>query len=167
MSLFFISQALVIIAIAFDLMSFQFRERKRIVVCLFCATVLIAGHFVLLEHWTAASLMLIASIRYLTSVFSTSSKLKYFFCTASLIATLFTFSGLLSVLSCLASLLQTVAAFNKDDKRLRVMMVVGTSVWLLHNYLVGSPTAVLMSILFMSSNLIGYYRYYYKKDVVA
>ncbi len=39
-------------------------------------------------------------------------------------------------------------------------MIVGTLLWLIHNYLAGSPTAVLMELLFISSNLIGYYRYY-------
>jgi len=163
-SLFFISQVLVAIAILFDLMSFQFKERQKIVACLFCAGTLISSHFILLEHWTAASLMAIATVRYLVSIFSTSPKLKYLFWSASLIATVLTYSGLISILSFLASSIQTVAAFNKDDKRLRELMVVGTSFWLLHNYLIGSPTAVIMEVLFISSNLIGYYRYYYKKE---
>ncbi|WP_409226468.1 YgjV family protein, partial [Klebsiella pneumoniae] len=84
---------LVAIAICFDLLSFQFKERKKIVTCLFFAGVLISSHFILLEQWTAASLMIIATIRYLTSVFSTSPKLKYFFCSMSLVATIFTYSG--------------------------------------------------------------------------
>ena len=162
MSLFFISQVLVAVAIIFDLMSFQFKERKKIVGCLFCAGILISSHFVLLEQWTAASLMIIATVRYLTSIFSTSFKLKYLFCSLSIVASIVTYSGLASILSCIGSIFQTVAAFNKDDKRLRELMIVGTSFWLIHNYVIGSPTAVVMEILFISSNLIGYYRYYYK-----
>ncbi|MFC1235944.1 YgjV family protein [Vibrio sp. F74] len=164
MSAFFLSQVLVSIAIGFDLMSFQFKERKKIVACLFCAGILISSHFILLEQWTAASLMVIATTRYLMSVFSTSSKLKYLFCSASVLATFITYAGLVSVLSCLGSIFQTVAAFNKDDRRLRELMVVGTTFWLFHNYLVGSPTAVIMEVLFISSNLIGYYRHYYRKS---
>jgi len=167
MSVFFISQVLVGIAILFDLMSFQFKERKKIVACLFAAGVLISSHFILLEQWTAASLMVIATTRYLISIFSTSPKLKWLFCGSSIVATTVTFSGLVSIISCLGSLFQTVAAFNKEDKRLRELMIVGTSFWLLHNYLIGSPTAVLMEVLFISSNLIGYYRYYVKKPVAV
>ena len=111
--------------------------------------------------------MMISTTRYLISVFSTSSKLKYLFCFAAILATIFTYNGLVSVISCFGSLFQTAAAFNKDDKRLRQLMVIGTTFWLIHNYLVGSPTAVIMETLFISSNLIGYYRYYYKKDVVV
>ncbi|CAK2649337.1 YgjV family protein [Vibrio crassostreae] len=162
MTPFFLSQILVAIAIGFDLMSFQFKDRQKIVTCLFFAGTLISSHFILLGQWTAASLMVIATIRYLVSVFSTSSKLKYLFCTASVLSTALTYSGLVSVIGCFASIFQTVAAFNKDDRRLREFMIVGTALWLTHNYLIGSPTAVVMEILFISSNLIGYYRYYFK-----
>ncbi|WP_375320152.1 YgjV family protein [Aliivibrio logei] len=162
MSLFFISQILVAIAIGFDLMSFQFKERKKIVGCLFGAGILISSHFVLLEQWTAAGLMIIATVRYLTSIFSTSTKLKYLFCLLSVITSIVTYSGLASILSCIGSIFQTVAAFNKDDRRLRELMIIGTTFWLIHNYVIGSPTAVIMEILFISSNLVGYYRYYYK-----
>lgn len=163
MTPFFLSQVLVAIAIVFDLMSFQFKDRQKIVTCLFFAGTLISSHFVLLEQWTAASLMIIATIRYLVSVFSTSSKLKYLFCTASVISAIVTYAGLVSIISCFASIFQTVAAFNKDDRRLREFMIVGTALWLTHNYLIGSPTAVIMEILFISSNVIGYYRYYLRR----
>jgi hypothetical protein len=39
-------------------------------------------------------------------------------------------------------------------------MLVGTMIWITHNYLAGSPGAVLMEALFISSNLVGYFRYY-------
>ena len=129
MTPFFLSQVLVAIAIFFDLMSFQFKERKKIVTCLFCAGTLISSHFILLEQWTAASLMIIATVRYLVSVFSTSSKLKYLFCGASFISTFVTYSGLVSVISCLGSMFQTIAAFNENDRRLRELMIVGTAFW--------------------------------------
>ena len=100
-------------------------------------------------------------------MFSTSPKFKYLFCSLSVVATAFTFSGLTSVLSCFASMFQTFSAFNKDDRRLRELMIIGTSFWLVHNYLVGSPKAVVMEALFIGSNLLGYYRFYFRKNVVA
>jgi len=33
-------------------------------------------------------------------------------------------------------------------------------IWIAHNYLAGSPGAVLMEAIFTVSNLAGYYRYY-------
>ncbi len=162
MSYFVISQILVAIAIVFDLMSFQFKERRKIVFCLFIAGILITGHFVLLEQWTASGLMALATTRYLTSVFTTSKKMMVFFSVSSVVVTSLTYVGLTSIISCIGSLFQTTAAFCKDDQKLRLSMIVGTSFWLLHNYLVGSPVAVLMEVLFITSNIVGYYRYYIK-----
>lgn len=167
MTPFVISQVLVAIAIIFDLISFQFKDRKQIVTCLFFAGTLISSHFILLEQWTAASLMVIATTRYLVSVFSTAAWLKYLFCTAALVATGATYAGLVSLISCTASISQTFAAFHNDDRRLRELMMFGTSLWIVHNILVGSPTAVVLEILFLSSNLVGYYRYYLKDKAVV
>ncbi len=160
MSAFVLSQILVAIAILFDLASFQFRQRKKIVACLTFAAILIASHFVLLEQWTAACLMGIAAVRFLTSVFTTSRKLMWLFCSASLVATGLTFSGLPSVLSCTGSLLQTVAVFSQHDQRLRLITMSGTLFWITHHLVVGSPTAVVMDLMFLMSNLAGYYRFY-------
>ena len=157
---FLISQCLIGIAIIFDFFSFQFKKREQIVTCLFAAGLLITTHFALLEEWTATALMSIATLRYLSSIWTTSRKMMWFFSACSVTATAFTFAGLISVISCVGTLFQTRASFCETDKRLRQLMIVGTSFWLIHNYMVGSPGAVLMEVLFISSNLIGYYRHY-------
>lgn len=160
MSVFIWSQVLIAIAIIFDLVSFQFKQRQQIVCCLCVSGLLISAHFVLLEQWTAAGLMLLASIRYFTSIFTTSKRLMFLFLTCALVITAMTFTGLISLLSFSGTLFQTTAAFCQSDQRLRQLMILGTSLWLIHNYLAGSPTAVLMELLFIGSNIIGYYRYY-------
>lgn len=165
MSNFLLSQVLASIAICFDLLSFQFKNRKHIVCCLFFSCMFISAHFALLEEWTASIIVGIAAVRYLTGVFSTSKKLAYFFIASALAATALTYSGIPSLISCSGTVLQTFAVFSKNDKQLRQIMVVGISLWLLHNYLVGSPMAVLMEMLFLSSNLVGYYRFYIRKSV--
>lgn len=157
---FFLSQCLIGIAIIFDFCSFQFKERHKIVACLFAAGLLITTHFILLEQWTASILMSIATLRYLSSIVTTSRKMMWFFSACSVTATAFTFAGLISIISCIGTLFQTRASFCESDKRLRQLMIVGTSFWLVHNYMVGSPAAVVMELLFISSNLIGYYRHY-------
>lgn len=162
MSHFIISQILVGFAIIFDLLSFQFKERKRIVVCLMISCVLISSHFVLLGHWTAACLGLLAAIRFLTGLFSTSKKLMSVFICSSIVVSFVTFAGTLSILSCLGSVFGTTGTFCRNDKQLREFMLIGTCLWLIHNILAASPAAVLMEALFISSNLVGYYRFYLK-----
>jgi hypothetical protein len=163
MSLFALSQLLVGIAIGFDLLSFQFKERRRIIACLIVSCLLIAVHFMLLGHWTAVGLGLLAAVRFVASYLTTSKKVMALFIAASVLVATLTFHGVLSVLSCLGSIFGTIGSFCKEDKHLRQVMLVATSLWLVHNCLAGTPTAVLMEALFIASNLLGYYRYYYRR----
>lgn len=160
MSLFALSQILIGIAICSDIISFQFKERVHIVRCLLISCILISLHFVCLEHWTAACLGLVAAGRLITSLFSTSKIFLGFFLGVTLVVSTLTYEGLLSVLGCTAAFFGTVASFSKEDKLLRQLMSICTSIWIIHNYLAGSPGAVLMEIFFLGSNLVGYFRYY-------
>ncbi|WP_462328146.1 YgjV family protein [Desulfobaculum sp.] len=160
-----LSQILVGIAIITDILSFQFKDRRRIVFCLFLSGILISSHFFLLGHSTAGLLMLIATTRYLTSVYTTSRRAMGFFLSLSTIAAAWTYEGLLSIISYLGSAFQTAGAFAQHDKRLRQLMIIGTLFWLLHNTLAQSPTAVLMEALFLVSNIVGYYRHYKRQDI--
>lgn len=160
MSNFVLSQILIAIAICTDTMSFQFKERKKIVACLLISCILISTHFMLLGHWTAACLGLVAALRFATSMFTTSKKLMVLFLVANIAILFFTYAGLLSILGCAGGLFGTVASFCKEDKLLRQLMLIGTILWIVHNVLAGSPGAVLMEAIFISSNLVGYFRFY-------
>lgn len=160
MTNFFLSQVLIGAAICTDTISFQFKERKHIVACLLVSCTLISAHFMLLSHWTAACLGLIAAIRFTTSLFSTSKKLMALFIIATIVTSICTYEGLLSILGCTGGIFGTFASFCKKDQLLRQLMLVGTSLWIVHNFLAGSPGAVLMEVIFISSNLVGYFRFY-------
>lgn len=160
MSSFVLSQVLVGIAICFDILSFQFKERTKIVACLLVSCILIAVHFMLLGHWTAVCLGILAALRFATSLFSTSKKFMLFFVFMTLVLTALTYNGLLSLLAGSGGCFGTMASFCREDKRLRQLMLVGTSLWIIHNALAGSPGAVLMEAIFIASNVVGYFRYY-------
>jgi Bacterial inner membrane protein len=160
MSPFILSQILVGIAIVFDILSFQFKERTKIVACLLVSCTFIATHFMILGHWTAVCLGILAALRFATSLFSTSKKVMLLFVAATIVLTAVSYNGLLSLLAGSGGCFGTVASFCKDDKRLRQLMLVGTSLWIVHNYLAGSPGAVLMEAIFIASNVVGYVRYY-------
>ncbi len=163
MNLFLLSQILAGTAIIFDFISFQLKKRTHIVLCLSMSVIFIAAHFLLLEKWTAAILMGVAAIRYIVSYFTTSIKTMMLFVLISVISSALTFQGYLSILSCIGAVFQTIATFNSDDRKLRLLMIVGTSFWITHNVFADSPVAVLMESLFLGSNLLGYYRFYIRK----
>lgn len=165
MNPFLLSQILIGFAICCDLLSFQFKERERILSILLVSCLLIGSHFALLEQWTAAGLAVAAALRFLVSLKTASRKNMWFFVGLAVLITISTYSGPLSILTCFGSIFGTVASFCKEDKRLRQFMLIGTSLWLLNNILIGSPMAVLMESLFIGSNLLGYYRFYIKKSL--
>ena len=162
LSNFIFSQILIAIAICVDILSFQFKEKNKILVCLVISTVLISCHFMLLGHLTAALLGLISVARYLSGIFTTSKRVMWLFLIIILITTISSFEGLLSILGGIGTCFTTIAAFRNDDKRLRQLMFIETTIWIVHNYLAGSPGAVLMETIFLVSNLVGYFRYYIK-----
>ena len=162
LSNFLFSQILIAVAICVDILSFQFKEKNKMLVCLVISTVLISFHFMLLGHWTAALLWLISVARYLSGIYATSKRVMWLFLIIILVTTISSFEGLLSILGGVGTCFTTIAAFRNDDKRLRQLMFIGTMIWITHNYLAGSPGAVLMETIFLVSNLVGYFRYYIK-----
>lgn len=167
MSMFLWSQLVVSLALLLDLLSFQLKDRKSILVCLAVSCALNGGHFALLEQWSAASLLLLASLRFWVSLWCSGRGWMWCFMGLACALTLATYQGPLAWLGLLASLLQTRAAFCSGDRQLRRWMLLGTVCWLVNNLLVGSPVAALMEGLFLVSNLVGYYRHYGRKDVTS
>lgn len=160
MTPFVLSQILVVLAICTDLLSFQLKERKQVIICLLISCGLISSHFALLEQWTATSLGVLAGARFILSYNNPSKAVMWIFILLSCIIAAFTWGGYLSLLTCLGSIFGTAAAFSRSDRGLRLLMMVGTSFWILNNILVGSPLAVFLESIFLASNLVGFYRFY-------
>ncbi|RQW28890.1 YgjV family protein [Rhodobacteraceae bacterium CH30] len=164
MTPFLLSQICIAIAMCFDVMTFQFKQRKHVVYCLVSANILIGLHFFLLEQWTAVLLMAIAALRNTVSLYLNSRRIMFGFIGLTLIATAMTYQNALSLLAGAAALLPNIAMFSGSDKRMRILLMVSTCIWILHNSLASSPMAILMEVLFLAGNLVGYYRFYLRGD---
>ncbi|SIN71028.1 YgjV family protein [Halodesulfovibrio marinisediminis] len=160
MSVFAISQMLVGVALIFDILSFQFKNRKYILLSIAAACFFMAVHFLLLEQWTATVLMAVSAVRYAVSGYTTERRWMYFFCAIAVLGTIWTYTGLVSILSFGATFVLTIAAFSKTDKRLREITFFGVALWIVHNIVVWSPSAIGLESFFFMSNVVGYYRYY-------
>jgi hypothetical protein len=163
MSDFVLSQALIGVVFFIDLASFQFRDRRRVLICLGTAALLIGVHFWLLEAWTAAIAGFIAAARFLTAIFTSSKRLLGFFLLAVLVNAAWSYAGLLTILATLGSLLSTTAAFLAADRAFRQMMMVSSLVWIVHNILAFTPAAVVLETFFLGSNVFAYYRFYIRR----
>ncbi len=69
------------------------------------------------------------------------------------------YAGYLSLIACAGSLLMAAGSFASSQKRLRQLFIAGSGTWLLHNIIALTPMGISLELLFISSNLIAYYRY--------
>lgn len=160
---FFLSQVLAGIAIISDIFSFQFKERQKIIIFFIISATCIAIHYVLLGRILAASLLWVWIIRFFISYHSTWKYWKYIFISIFTIASLIFYKDIYDVVVYIAMVLITIWVFQKEDQHLRLFLMCGTSFVVLYNFLIFSPVGVLLESIFLSSNLIGYYRHYLKK----
>jgi hypothetical protein len=156
---YLLSQLLAGAAIVSDAVSFQCQRREYILGCLVVSSALLAGHFYLLEIYTAAYIGVLSIFRFLLSIFYTRKWLMWLFLCMTMAVAVWTYNGYLTVLSSVATSCFTVAAFQLNEKRLRLMSIAAVCLWILHNSLVGSVMGALLECIFLTSCLIGYYRF--------
>lgn len=160
---FLASQIFAGIAIIADICSFQFKDRKKIIVFFMIAASCIAIHYLFLERYVATIIIGIGIIRFFVAYHSTWEYWKYIFIGLFCITTFIFYKDNLDLLILLAMSLSTIASFRKDDHSLRLFMMWGTCSTILYNFLIFSPVGVLLESIFLTSNLVGYYRHYLRK----
>lgn len=157
---FVISQILIGIAFLFDFSSFQFKRREITLICFFCATCLISAHFFLLDESTAGSIAVLAALRFLVCVFTTNSIIKYLFIFLIIFIGLQMFNGVEDIFSMATGILATNAAFQREEKRLRIVMMLSTASMIVHNAIIWTPAGIALEVFFLTSNVLSYYRFY-------
>ena len=164
MSTFALSQLLVGIAFVFSVCSFQFSDQRVVRAGLTLATSALAAHFWLLDLHTAAVAAAIAGLRFFIAIFWRNNRLFYIFITLVLINAVVTYTGLLTILASVGTSFATWAAFRHSDREFRVYMMCASAVMICHNLLAVTPAAVAFEGFFLCSNLIAYYRLYFKRN---
>jgi hypothetical protein len=157
---FLLSQLLVSITLAIECFAMQLKNKNRILALLSISCLFNGFHYLLLDQPTAGYIFLFSSIRFLISI-----KWKFQWMAAvslcvSLFITVNTYIGLLSILGFIGTIFITTGSFSANDKFLRIMMILGGTVWLIHNAILWSPVGILVEAVFVGSGIIGFYRYY-------
>lgn len=160
---FLISQILAGIAIIADVFSFQFKDRKKIIIFFMIAASCIGLHYLLLERYAAAIIIGVWIIRFFVAYHSTWKYWKYVFIGLFTIITILFYKDYYDVLILIAMSLSTIASFRDDDHSLRLFMMGGTLTTISYNFIIFSPVWVLLESIFLGSNLVWYWRYYIKK----
>ena len=83
----------------------------------------------------------------------------YLFLALALVGFAFTYQSPVSLLALTATLIGTYGSFHGSEKAVRYTMMATEVLWAIHNIIIWSPVAILMEVLFFSSNLIGLLRH--------
>ena len=160
MTPFLLSQILATIAMIFDLSSFQFKEKKKMMLCNTTAALLLAIHCSLLNEVSGAFVLIISGLRFFTSIYTTNKVYRDLFVIAYLLSFGVTFSSLTALLPTIAAINSTYACFLKNDQSLRLRMMFTTLLFITYFIIIKSPVACMLEIGFLTSNIVGYLRYY-------
>jgi hypothetical protein len=159
MSAFILSQLLAGGTLLVGMAAFQFRERTHILRGWCLAATLAAAHFYVLGSIAACLLVAVTALRFLISSFTTDARLMYLFLALAVCGFILTYASPVSFIALAATLIGTFGSFRRTENAIRYSMLTTELLWAVHNIIIWSPVAVLMEVLFFSSNLIGFFRH--------
>jgi hypothetical protein len=160
LSPFLLSQILAAVSFGFGLTSYQFKNRRKILLCFVACNIFNASHFFLLGRPGPATLLLVTGVRYSVATVTTDRRVMVLFLFVTALAFIVFSTNLLSLLPCLGTLIATYGSFQSDDRRMRLIIMVGNAMWTVHNVLASTPVGAFMEGAFLTSNIVGYRRYY-------
>lgn len=76
---FIISQILMLVAMGFDFLSLQYKQREKTFLCLIVSASLISAHYFLLDKTAAGVIVFISVLRFITCYFTTNKKYLYIY----------------------------------------------------------------------------------------
>ena len=159
MSDFLLSQVLATLALACGIISYQFRNRRSILLWLSGSAFFNACHFFVLGRAVPGILFLFIGARSLTAAFSINRKIMYVFIGLIVVGFFCSYKSPLGVLGLFATLSATYGSFQRTEQRVRVFHMLSNVSWMAHNILVATPVAAVMEATFLGSNILGYWRF--------
>ena len=159
---YFLAQSFSVVAIAFYLVTFQFKARSHILICMSGSALFNACHFFALDNIAAALLALASMSRSVCAYYTTGRIPMLLFAAIALVLFGLSYEYPIQLLLIAASLLATWATFQPKDKTIRLCFMVTTGLWLLHNMWIGTIGGIALETLFLISNILAYKRFYHQ-----
>lgn len=159
MTPFVLSQIFAGMTLLTGMAAFQFKERTVILRGWCLAATFASIHFYLLGSTEACVLVAVTALRFLVSSFTTDSRLMYLFLVLAIFGFAITYESPISILAFISTVTGTIGSFHGSERAVRYSMMVAEILWTIHNIIVWSPVAIVMEVLFFSSNLLGLLRH--------
>ena len=163
MDTFLLSQVLAAIALGCGAISFQSRTRRSILLWLLGTAVFNASHFFILDRPSAGTLYLVIAARCLAAAFSVNRKVMCVFFGLIVTGFFFTYKSPIGFLGLFGALSATYGSFQRAEPRLRVFHMLSNASWMVHDIVVGTPVAAVTEATFLTSNVLGYWRFHGKE----
>ena len=138
MSIKTIAQIIGFIAFGLGVTAFLQKDDKKLRLIMTAQGLTLSVHFLMLGAHTGAALACISGIRNGLSLFAWAKKLAPLFYALILFMGWYTYETPVNLLPVLAGLIAVSAFFFLSGIRLRIALVCGSSLWLIHNIFVGS-----------------------------
>ena len=165
---FILSQIAMFMAMGFDFLSMQFKKRQQTFLCLIVSAGLISTHYFLLGKIAAGVIVSISVLRFITCYFTTNKKYLFIFIGLNTLSLFFTYNNLTDLIIYAGLVVFITGNFQANNQRMRKLMMLGTSIIVVYNFIIFSPMGVVAEGPFLISNFIGYYRHYIRpKDSSA
>ncbi len=158
------AQIIGIIATIIALFIYTFRNRKKVLFAKLTTDVLWSINYVLLGQFTAAAINIINVGR--ETVFYNRVNKKwashifwlFFFISLTLLSSVFSAGDNFSYINLLpvfGSVISAIALWNKDPFRIRLISLIGLSLWLIYSILIKSPTNIISNVFSLTSIIYG------------
>ena len=126
--------------------------------CIALSSGLLSLHFALLLQWIPALSLLINAIRNQVSRYRTGIKWFLIFATIQILVSALMFDRIKDLLPIVASLISGYAVFCASGMKLRILMLICTLMWFIHNIFYAAFGAIILDSIGIASNCYGMYK---------
>ena len=164
MDLFILAQIIGVVAVGFELLSYQCRKKRNMLVCDALAAIFYGIHYFLLSAFSGGWSQIIILARTICVLIKDEEHRKWnglfwIFIAAYIVVGILTFDAWYSILAIIASLMFLVATWKfKDAQKIRYLALPAKILWLIYNICVVSIPGIIAKTLAIISILLGLWR---------
>ena len=163
---FIIAQIFGLLASISVIISVQFKKKKQSLIAMIASSIFFTASYVLLEAFSGASITLVSGIIATTVFFVEKKKdrkvswpLVVVFIAAPLTMTILTFQVPVDVFPFLGFLFWMSSILQRNQNRLRWLLLVNSTMWIFYSVSTGAYTALISSIFSITSIIISLIRF--------
>ncbi len=158
MNIEIIAQIIGFIAFGIGVASFLQKDERKLRILLGASGATLCLHFVLLGAYTGAAAVFVTSTRNVLSIYGWAKKFAPLFYLAVIGFGWYTHDDLVDIFPVLAGICGTTTVFYLSGIKMRLGFIAGSSLWVVHNVMVGSIGPTLMESMMIGASAYRIYR---------